>query len=647
MGLRALEGQHGSCHRDPPGLPTGVTPPRSRADRSRYCAAADWFKATRFLADSVSTDPAVATVETDPPGRPTATEPLDLDSVPWHTELCRALTTVSDSAAALGAVCEVVHRRLPCDRVQVWRGDIRQMTMRSVVAAGYPEADARRLRDLIVPMVGMPLAPDFLERKCLVLEAVQGMGGYGEVLFDAFGVRAAAFLLLERGERVLGAMQLSWCETARPGAPPAPVTEIIRRYAALALDIHARTDEALQTAATLSETAILLSTIHDPEALLQAMAGKIAEALGCDWGAVHLVDDTTEVLRYAAGMGPPEAVASLRRMERARRLVEQTFAHADDGLIEVPDARAAPALRAWGVDQAISSLLSLPLQREGALVGVLTLGYCQRAGRFSRRQVALAKGLAHHAVAALENARLVRSLQQVNQAKTDFVAAVSHDLRTPLQILIGYNDMLLEGAAGPLTAPQQELVTRMRECSGRFLDLISGILEVAALEAGRERTTHAPVPLRAVCAALATEVEVLRRPGVELRWQVDSGAPYGDGPKIKMILRNLITNALKFTTAGTVEVCCGRHDGALVLRVTDTGPGVDPADRAQIFEMFQQGDAGRRAGGSGLGLGLYLVKRLAEVMGGAVMLRSGEPGHTSFEVSLPTGNGDRPAPVTA
>jgi signal transduction histidine kinase len=102
-----------------------------------------------------------------------------------------------------------------------------------------------------------------------------------------------------------------------------------------------------------------------------------------------------------------------------------------------------------------------------------------------------------------------------------------------------------------------------------------------------------------------------------------------------MILRNLVSNALKFTTAGEVVVSAEVDDGTLVLRVTDTGPGIDPADRSVIFEMFHQGSAARRAGGSGLGLGLYLVRRLSHVLGGSARLVEADPGRTCFEVTLP------------
>lgn len=561
-------------------------------------------------------------------------QPVPPDLLAHHERLSAALAGAADSRAALRALCDAVRQLAGCDRVQVWRGDLRQMTMGVLIAVGYDAPESARIAALSVPMAGMPLAPDFLERKYLTMSDVRHGGGPGELLYGAFGIQAAAFLLLERAGRVLGAMQLSWCSTPTPSFPSPDVAAVVRRYAGLAVDIHARTDEALQVATTLSDTAMLLSQIHEPEALLEAMAGKITEAIGCDWGAVHLLAPQEAVYRYVAGAGPAAVVAHLGGTAGPHAAVEQAFARAEDGFIEMPDAAAVPALRGYLPAGLVSSYVSLPLRREGVLIGLLSLGYVERTGRFSRRQIALARGLAHHAVAALENARLVRSLRDVNQMKSDFVAAVSHDLRTPLHILIGYNDMLLEGVAGDLQPPQRDLVGRVRDCCGRFLDLIEDILEVARLDAGADRRHTTRVELAGICRALAAEVEQLRQPEVALRWTATPGAIEADAPKVKMILRNLVTNALKFTTAGHVAMAAlAGDDGRLTLRVADTGPGISAEEASRVFEMFQQGVAGRRAGG--LGLGLYLVKRLADVLGGSVMLVSGDPGNTVFEVTVP------------
>jgi len=211
---------------------------------------------------------------------------------------------------------------------------------------------------------------------------------------------------------------------------------------------------------------------------------------------------------------------------------------------------------------------------------------------------------------------------------------VSHDLRTPIHILVGYTDMLLEGGVGDLSRDQTSLVARIRDRSLQFRDLVEGILAVARLDAQRGGAVADPVDLRDLCTALARELDDRRAPGVVLSWSAPPASVRVDGPKIRMIVRNLVSNALKFTTAGRVEVEV-ELAAALVLRVRDTGPGIPEAERATIFEMFHQGDAGRRAGGSGLGLGLYLVRRLAQVLGGEARLAGAEPGATTFEVTVP------------
>jgi len=558
-----------------------------------------------------------------------------LDDGECHRRLAAALVSTSDAGAALSAVCQTIADLIGCERVQLWRGDLRQLTMHAPIAVGYDAIDAARLRALRLPINDMPSAPDFLERKVLNLSHADTLGDVSARLFADFGIRAASLLLIERGERVLGALQLSWCSTATPAFPDRPLVDVIRTYAALAVDMHARTEEALQTASTLSETAMLLASIHDPDVLLETMARRIADAIGSDLGAVYLVDEDTGRFRFAAGAGPAEPLAVLRCLEGHPAHFSQILAAAEDDVVEFAEIRDHPLLSTHPMAAAVASCLNVPLRRGERLVGTLALAYTTRTGRFARRQVALAKGLAHHAVVALETARLVRSLEEANRVKSDFVAAVSHDLRTPIHILVGYADMLLDGAAGELAAEQRALVDSIRERSLQFRDLVDGILAVARLDAQRGHSLAAPIRLDQLCTSVIRELDDRRAPAVGLRYRARPITVDVDAPKVRMILRNLVSNALKFTTAGEVVIAADVEDGTVRLRVTDSGPGIDPAERAGIFEMFHQGSAARRAGGSGLGLGLYLVRRLAQVLGGSARLVQADPGRTCFEVVLP------------
>lgn len=559
------------------------------------------------------------------------------DPYVWCASLAAALASGDDARAALGAVCETVRELLPCDRVQVWRGDVRQAAMRTMLSSGYPEAQARRLEEIAVPMRRVRVLDEgFLTDKVRLVTRADPAADAGSEMFDGFGIEAALFLLLERGDHMLGALQLSWCGGADVRLPGSEILEAIRLHASLAVDFLARTDDALRLSTNLSETATLLASIHDPDVLLQAMAAKVAEAVGCDWASVHLLDgdgpELTRVALHGFATPPIERFSSASALE----WVAKAIAASDDGVLEVPDVRSVAELTPYVGAVEISSYLAVPLREDDRLVGMLTIGYRRYSGRFARRQIALAKGLAHHALIALRNARLVRSLREANQVKADFIAAVSHDLRTPLHVLIGYSAMLLEGAAGGLNGEQRALVTRMHDCSVHFLDMINGVLGLGRLESGVDRVSIAGVALDALCADILREVEYLRRPEVELRCDADALVVESDRGKLSTILRNLVTNALKFTNHGFVAIeAHGTEGGGFVLRVRDTGPGIAAQERPKIFEMFRQGAAGLRAGGSGLGLGLYLVKRLTDMLGGEVELLSPDGGETVFEVRIP------------
>jgi signal transduction histidine kinase len=552
-----------------------------------------------------------------------------------HERLLSALLATTDSRDALANVCRQIRTLAGCDRVQIWRGDIRQRTMHTPIAIGYDAADVARLLAAQLPMEGMPLAPDFLARKSIEISHADELDDVGGQMFRDFGNRAAMLVLLERGERILGALQLSWVDTQTPKFPAAELVAVIGSYASLAIDIHARTDEALQTASTLSDTAMALASIHDPDELLATIARKIADATGCDLGIVYLVDEDTGLMRFAAGSGEPEELAAMARATGQPDLFEQFLAAGEDDVVEFADVRTDPRLRGFTITGRVASCVVIPLRRRGQITGALGLAYRERTGRFVRRQLALAKGLALHAVVALETARLIRSLEETNRVKSDFVAAVSHDLRTPIHILVGYADMLLDGTGGDLSPQQRELVSNIRERSLHFRDLVDGILAVARLDAQRGSDLRSPVDLAHLCRDLAREFADRQSPGVGLVWTATPTTVEIDGPKVRMILRNLISNALKFTVAGRVAFAADADGATLHLRVTDTGPGIAPDERDTMFEMFHQGAAGRRAGGSGLGLGLYLVRRLARVLGGTAELREADPGRTTFEVHLP------------
>jgi signal transduction histidine kinase len=226
--------------------------------------------------------------------------------------------------------------------------------------------------------------------------------------------------------------------------------------------------------------------------------------------------------------------------------------------------------------------------------------------------------------------------ERANARKTEFLSTVSHELRTPLNVIVGYTDLLLSEL---LTADQQDMLRRIRRQSVELHDLIQGMLNLDRLESGHGRQEVADVRIADLLDELHAELPLVWiKPEVQLRWEVASPdiVLRTRRPELEMILRNLIHNALKYTESGSVTVRAERGmDGRVDLTVSDTGPGIAGEELATIFEMFQQSRSNPARGG-GVGLGLFIVKKLTEHLGGEVRVESRPGAGTRFIVSLPS-----------
>ena len=234
----------------------------------------------------------------------------------------------------------------------------------------------------------------------------------------------------------------------------------------------------------------------------------------------------------------------------------------------------------------------------------------------------------HHAA---ESAR-------ASAAKSEFLATVSHELRTPLNIIVGYTDLMLEGAF-PSADEQLDALSRIHQQSRQLLDLIQSMLDLNRMEAGGISLVCEEFPVAAALDSLRNGLpSSWCRPGVALNWEAqDTAAPmHSDRGKVELILRNLVHNALKYTSHGSVTVRAlpDRGRGRVDFSVIDTGDGIAPEDLAGIFDMFRQGSSGPPRGG-GVGLGLYLVKRLTDALGGTIAVDSRPGAGSSFTVTLP------------
>jgi len=267
---------------------------------------------------------------------------------------------------------------------------------------------------------------------------------------------------------------------------------------------------------------------------------------------------------------------------------------------------------------------------------------CVDRNHLARIRAALTEALEQHdcdAHGAIDLARyheLMRDLSRADKTRAEFVGNLSHELRTPLNVIIGYSDLLMDDAFGQLHVEQTKTIGRICKQARELLDLVNTTLELSRVEAGRIPLAVEPVDVAELVAEIAEETGVLaERKNIDVVRQVDASltTPHTDPVKLKVVVKNLVTNALKFTERGTVRILGTDRNDGIELTVTDTGPGIPPHQVKTIFEAFQQGDTA--VGQRGAGLGLHIVQRLLAILGGSISLETEVGVGSSFRVWIP------------
>jgi signal transduction histidine kinase len=241
--------------------------------------------------------------------------------------------------------------------------------------------------------------------------------------------------------------------------------------------------------------------------------------------------------------------------------------------------------------------------------------------------------------------RLYSEALAANRVKSEFVATMSHELRSPLNVIMGYTDLLLDGEFGTVSQQQAEILARVTRKSRELLELINETLDLNRLEAGKLEVERSQVDVVDLLRVIDDETRDQRdKPGVSFSLRLPAELPllYTDPGKVKTVLRNLISNAIKFTEQGSVTVTARVWRSGVEVAVADTGIGIPAEARAFIFEPFRQVDSSMSRRHGGVGLGLYIVKRLLDLLGGSVVLESEVGRGSTFRVWLPADSGVRP-----
>ncbi len=291
----------------------------------------------------------------------------------------------------------------------------------------------------------------------------------------------------------------------------------------------------------------------------------------------------------------------------------------------------------WARREGMVAFAGYPLIASGRLLGVVAMFAREPLDDRTAAAVAsVADAIAIHIerVSAEEALRtLVDELDRANQAKLDFVSTMSHELRTPLHIIAGYGDMLHD----PEFTDRPRALEGIRRANADLLDLVEATLDLNRLESGRDQPQITAVEVPDLWDELSTELSALPRDAaVCLEWCPPAPVVLlTDRRKVKIILKNLVGNALKFTHRGRVEIACRVADVQCLLSVIDTGIGIAAEHLASVFEPFRQVDSSDRRRYGGVGLGLHIVQRLCRQLGAELAVTSELGRGSTFTLRLP------------
>lgn len=291
------------------------------------------------------------------------------------------------------------------------------------------------------------------------------------------------------------------------------------------------------------------------------------------------------------------------------------------------------------------SRVAIPLRMEERVMGALAVLSTEREG-IQKDEVEVLEILAHQVSIALENARayererlVTQQLEEAEAFKVHFLTNMSHELREPLNTIIGFSRLLIKGVDGDLNAQQKQDLEQIYNDSQHLLFLINDILTISQIQAGLMELKLQPVNLtELVNGVLPTASALVRGKNVELAHEIPEDLPLlrADPTRIRQVLVHLFSNAAKFTDAGVISLSAWYDEDNVYISVRDTGVGVVRADRERIFNRFAK--AAAREGlnqQAGAGLGLALCREFIEMHGGQIWMESGMGRGSKFTFSLP------------
>jgi len=408
--------------------------------------------------------------------------------------------------------------------------------------------------------------------------------------------------------------------------------------------------DALHTITAIASQSLDLKTVT------QGVIQKITEIFDFDATRIHLYNARRdELLLNAHFEKEPERFRAVGSFPRGQGIAGKVAESGEPLIFE--DLTAAPLLESMSRSgnskrKRRRFFAALPIKSGRLVLGTMVcIGFAPR--RLSAEEVQLLASMAGQIAVAVENSRLFEetyhradeltqktfALEKANRAKDEFLAMISHELRTPLNVIMGYTGLVREGMFGALSPQQDDALKKVVIQSNDLLSIVSNLLRATQMGSGKIIAERARTDLGQLLDDIKNTYDLPGRIELTLNWDFPSDLPpvETDSEKLKHILVNLIHNAIKFTEKGCITIAARHLPKSKTLRFTvaDTGPGISTDSLPIIFDKFHQLDSSNTRTHGGLGLGLYIVKKYTELLGGKIKVKSAHGRGSVFMVALP------------
>jgi signal transduction histidine kinase/HAMP domain-containing protein len=465
------------------------------------------------------------------------------------------------------------------------------------------------------------------------------------------GTRFLAMLPIKTKLRTWGVMSCVGTEPRQFKPEEISLLEAMNNQIGIAVEnatLYEQTATKARELSALYSIAGVASESLEIDLLLQKTMEKVLEIFGFDAARIYLCQEGTKELNLVFYAGFPADVFPVDKYRIGEGLVGKTYEAGEPRIIE--NLQTDPGYIKYAKHRAMfkagfrASIL-IPIKVRGENLGVMNF-HSKKPHHFSESDLQLINAIAYHMGIAVGNANLFSQvkektieLEKANKGKDEFLGVISHELRTPLNVIKGYTEIMLGEILGEINAEQKKALGTISNQSMELFTMINGILQVTRIEAGAVQAATCEVNLCDLLGELRSNYSFPYGKELTLVWDYPASLPVvrTDDEKLKAVLQNLINNAIKFTEKGTVTVSTQQVPGAEMIefKIADTGIGI-PQDKLQtVFDMFQQVDSSATRKFSGVGLGLYIVKKFTELLGGGVRVESEMDKGSVFTVTLP------------